>query len=77
MRLHLNSRLGFGKYSGRTVRKVIDVDPDYIEWALNEVDDFDLDDNAMRYLGKHFWRTEQWPSFVNDQFKTIDSLHAG
>ncbi len=69
MRLHLRSKLGFGKYGERTVRKVIDVDPDYIEWALNEVDDFELDDNAMRYLGERFWRTEEWPSSVVDQFK--------
>ncbi len=38
----------FGKYKGETLEEVILFDPTYIEWALDEINDFELDDNAMK-----------------------------
>ncbi len=52
----LNDKLGFGRHQNDTIRQVIDGDPDYIVWALNTLNTFELDDEAIRYLGVHFWQ---------------------
>ncbi len=45
--LSLTDKITFGKYRGDTVQEVIDNTPSYIEWALDEIDWFELDDEAM------------------------------
>lgn len=46
-KVKLTDKMIFGKYKGETLEEVILFDPTYIEWALDEVNDFELDDNAM------------------------------
>lgn len=47
----LDDVIDFGKYKNKTIREIIDDDPDYIEWALDETDNFgfDLDLEAYYY----------------------------
>ena len=46
----LDSRFTFGTHKGRTVQEVINDDSDYIEWALDNVDRFELDSAASDAL---------------------------
>ncbi len=51
----LGDRFTFGKYAADTVRRVIDVDKEYIKWAFHAIDGFELDDEAMYCLARRFW----------------------
>ncbi len=43
----LTDKMNYGKYRDDTIKEVIDNTPSYIEWALDEVNGFELDDEAM------------------------------
>ena len=47
----LGDRFSFGKHKGKLVSTVIREDPQYTEWCLDNVNDFGLDDAAMREYG--------------------------
>lgn len=55
----LKSRLTFGEYMGQTVEQVLQEAPTYIEWAVDEVENFELDDEAAAAL-------EEALGFVDD-----------
>ncbi|UOF77582.1 exodeoxyribonuclease X [Caudoviricetes sp.] len=40
----------FGKYRGQIVGTVIEEDAEYVAWLLRETENFDLDEDALRYL---------------------------
>lgn len=42
----LNSVFRFGKMKGKTVEMVIDEEPTYLRWCLDNVDNFELKDEA-------------------------------
>jgi hypothetical protein len=46
----LKDELPFGQYKEDTIEEVIEKDPDYIIWAINNVEDFELDEEATRAL---------------------------
>lgn len=46
----LTTKLSFGKYQGKTLHRVIKQDPDYVLWALDNVDSFDIDEEATEVL---------------------------
>lgn len=46
----LKSRLTFGDHVGQTVEEVLQEAPTYIEWAVDEVERFELDDEASAAL---------------------------
>jgi len=48
--LTLDSVLTFGKYKGRTVASVSEADPQYLEWCLENIADFPLDQEALDRL---------------------------
>jgi len=48
-----DSILTFGKYKGETVRSAIQDDPGYISWACDEIEWFELDNDAFDYLQKY------------------------
>lgn len=48
--LGINDKLGFGSYKHSTIGGIIDDDPTYLEWALDEVDNFELSDRAHELL---------------------------
>lgn len=42
----LSDKLTFGKHKGSTIEEVLEDDPNYIEWAIDEIEWFELDQNA-------------------------------
>ncbi len=48
----LADRLNFGNYTGATISEVIADDPSYLEWARDEIDGFELDEEAQASLDK-------------------------
>lgn len=46
----LKDKLTFGKYKGQSVDEVIDNDPDYLVWAVEEIDWFELDEETEKEL---------------------------
>lgn len=48
--LTLDSVLAFGKHQGKTVAFVSETDPMYLEWCLNNIDGFELDEEADQRL---------------------------
>jgi hypothetical protein len=52
----LNDRIDFGKHRGLTIKEIIEDDPTYLEWALDEVGGFELDDVALEALERALGR---------------------
>ena len=48
----LNSLLSFGKHKGETIKTVIANDPTYLDWAIGEIQGFELDGDAEEALDK-------------------------
>ena len=46
----LLSIMKFGKYKGNTLQDVIDDDPRYVQWCINELEWFKVDQEAKMYL---------------------------
>ncbi len=62
----LDTRLSFGKYRGCTVQEIInDKDPNYLYWCMNNIEWFELDDEAYEMLDK----------IVNPDYLTDYSWH--
>ena len=59
MAYRLIDKLNFGKHKGETIKQVCEDDPTYIEWCLNAIDSFELDDKAMEFyeneIDLHYW----------------------
>jgi hypothetical protein len=49
----LNDRISFGKYEHDTIEEILDKDPDYIEWALDQIEGFSLDEEALEYAEEY------------------------
>ena len=43
----LNDRVDFGKHRNKTWKTVILEDPDYIQWAFDNIQNFSLDEEAI------------------------------
>jgi hypothetical protein len=52
----LDTILGFGKYKGYTVEQILEQDPSYLFWLLENVERFEVDhalhDAILRACGK-------------------------
>ena len=48
--LGLDDELPFGKYSGKLLRDVIEEDPDWIQWAIENISTFEVSDAATSEL---------------------------
>jgi hypothetical protein len=48
--LKLTDALTFGKHKGETIQEVLDDAPDYLAWAIDEIDWFELDSQADQAL---------------------------
>ena len=46
----MNTELNFGKYKNLTIYEVLDLDPDYLEWALDTIDWFEVDEEVEKVL---------------------------
>lgn len=49
MTYSLNDKMKFGKYKGLEILEIIEDHLNYMEWLLDEVKDFELDDEAMEF----------------------------
>lgn len=63
----LDDKITFGKYSARvipvalTIRQIIDTDPEYLGWCLDNVGGFELDSEAEGELSDATMRWEaEW-----------------
>ncbi len=45
-----NQQLNFGKYKGKTLQNVIDLDPGYISWCLRAIDSFEVAEDVEQEL---------------------------
>lgn len=48
--LKLTDSITFGKHKGEVIQEIIDDDPDYLAWAIDEIVWFELDDQACQAL---------------------------
>ncbi len=62
--LSLTDKMTFGMRKGETIQEIIDNAPSYIEWALDEIDWFELDDEAM---AEYEWAIETAYDEVQDE----------
>ena len=46
----LHDVLDFGRYKGETLETVIKTNPSWVLWALNTIDTFEIDEEALPYL---------------------------
>jgi len=60
----LTDKIQFGKHNGKTIQEIIDKDVTYIEWAIQTIENFDLDDEAEAEfettLGSHYEGDDDW-----------------
>ena len=70
----LDTVVNFGKkHNGETIREIIDDDPEWLAWAVDEIDWFELDDEAEAALDEAtiVWEDSAWldddmgPAFSN------------
>lgn len=68
----LRTMVNFGKHRGKTIQEIISEDHSYIEWAIDEIDNFQLDGNAATYLNEMYydyeddWWHDGWPGNFGD-----------
>ena len=48
--LKLSSRMNFGKYSGETIAQIVDENPSYIEWMIENVDNIAFGEDVISEL---------------------------
>lgn len=65
-----NARFDFGKYKGQLIGKIIIKDKSYIDWCLNNIDNFKLTDKEQ-YLYNVGWKET---AFYNIRYNIIDIL---
>lgn len=49
---NLDKRFPFGKYKGDQLWLVIDTDPGYVDWCIDNIDGFELDNEAYERYQK-------------------------
>ncbi len=63
----------FGKYKGYNIHEVIDADRDYITWALTNLDNFMLDEEAMKHYRGEAWEMSSEKSDSHEALETVDT----
>ena len=63
----LTDKFNFGKHKGETIQEVIEDEITYLEWCMDAVDGFDLDEQAYQVyndaLDSYYWSEEsKYPS---------------
>lgn len=48
MKLKLKDKFPFGKYKDKTLNEVIETNPSYVQWCLDNVNDFSLDKDVIQ-----------------------------
>lgn len=45
---NLKTKITFGRYKGKTLEEVLNINPLYIEWCMNNIDEFKFDESAYK-----------------------------
>ena len=64
----INNKFQFGKYKGKTLLYVLDNNPQYIIWCINNIKDFNINDKLkvellsqynqhIRYHQEHYYKS--------------------
>jgi hypothetical protein len=79
----LDHKLGFGKYSDRTLREIITTDPQYVVWLIDKTSDkMSLLDDDMRVVNTviHNMRMKslvQRKNEILEEIKALDKKNTG
>ncbi len=63
--LNLKSKLNFGKHKGKTIDEVLEEDPTYIRWCLENIDWFKLSEEDEKEVSE--W-TDSWDREMEDYY---------
>lgn len=56
----LSDKITFGQYKGWTIEDIIKKDPEYLGWAEDTIDWFELDNEAEGMLDDAIYRGIEW-----------------
>lgn len=48
----LDSQITFGKYEGKTIREIVDLQPTYIDWCATNLDHFYISEDLIEEIKK-------------------------
>ena len=48
----LDSQITFGKYEGKTIREIVDLQPNYIDWCATNLDHFYISEDLIEEIKK-------------------------
>lgn len=67
----ITNKFQFGKYKGKTLFYVLDKNPQYIVWCINNIKDFKIDKGLKDDLLVHYsnWKTQQERKHMYNQMK--------
>lgn len=46
----LDSTISFGNYTGKTIQEIIAIDKSYIDWCVENIEDFNVSDAVKNYM---------------------------
>lgn len=70
----INDEFQFGKYKGKTLFYVLDNNPQYIIWCINNIKEFKIDNNLKNELLTHYnnWIVQRERKHIYNQMKQYD-----
>jgi hypothetical protein len=72
----LDTEFTFGKFSGKTIREVIEIQPDYIDWCATNLDHFYITDEIIteiKAIIPSFVISEEGQSKLTEKYETWES----
>jgi hypothetical protein len=72
----LDTEFTFGKYSGKTIREVIEIQPDYIDWCAINLEHFYIVDEIItevKAIIPSFAISEEGQSKLTEKYETWES----
>ena len=71
----LKSVLKFGKYKGRTLKEVIEMDLEYLLWVIENVCEFDLDPHSYDYLDNIIYKYDTAETLIRKYDKAKNNSY--
>lgn len=65
----LKTKLIFGKHKGKTLEKILNLDPLYIEWCINNINDFNLNKEAHDQIINILFNIHKRENFKKQRFE--------
>lgn len=72
----LKTEFTFGKFEGKTMEEVLNLQPDYIDWCAKNLDHFYISDetiNELKALKPDFLLTQEASEILNSKYEKWDS----